>query len=33
MSWYDPCEDTSNLERAFRREYPRYTLTAAAWNT
>lgn len=26
MSWYDPGEDTNNLERAFRREYPRYTL-------
>jgi predicted DNA-binding WGR domain protein len=30
MSWYDPGEDTNNLERAFRREYPRYTLDSGS---
>ena len=30
MSWYDPGEDTNNLERAFRREYPRYTLDSSS---
>ena len=30
MSWYDPGEDTNNLERSFRREYPRYTLDSSS---